>query len=115
MSKPKHTPGPWKAHSTYGRGLSEERFSLMGAVSSDDGFNVAQCEADAKIEDWQERREIMDANAALIAAAPEMLEALEDILSYAQAHGEFGLDYTDDQTLEEVLCALINKAKGGGQ
>lgn len=53
----KHTPGPWEIH--------EE------VVYSTDGFLIASAEAN-----YEDHIEIQAANAKLIAAAPELLNAL---------------------------------------
>ena len=62
MSNTKHTPGPW----TYaiGQGLYEQRY----VIDSTPGRALAVCAG------FEPRNE---ANARLIAAAPELLEALE--------------------------------------
>lgn len=59
MSKPKFTPGPW--HVDYRRGWR---------VWSDDGMLVASCD----------HADFDEANACLIAAAPELYAALAGIL-----------------------------------
>ena len=67
----KHTPGPWYV----GSGTYEGRnIYSVASVTDDEGFTyqpiVASAEDDG-IKCW-------DANARLIAAAPDLLEALED-------------------------------------
>lgn len=59
--------------------------------------------------DWEEvpfaiKFEAAEANAKLMAAAPEMLEALERVAAY--------LDKEDDQDLVRAVEAAIAKAKG---
>lgn len=79
MEKPTHTPGPWTLDRTDGlapvfilpRGTDDSRFSI-GKVDSigtyhPDGLTAARAE--------------MLANARLIASAPELLGALEAIVS----------------------------------
>lgn len=61
-SKNKHTPGPWKVVKSKGYSQLTEIVSIDGPVLSE-GFGV--------------NHESDQANAHLIAAAPEMLEALE--------------------------------------
>jgi hypothetical protein len=92
MNKPKHTPGPWS-------GSRESINAPSGRLIAENMFIGTQ--------------EEFEANARLIAAAPDGLELAEEILAYAEAHGQFGLDFRDGQTLEDVLKAFIAKATGG--
>lgn len=92
MSKTKHTPGPWE-------------------------YNVGM----ASIYSVQEKKKICvlthenEANAHLIAAAPELLEALE-ALSSLQVRGHALIDrlqFSDEgRELSKKICAAIAKAKG---
>ncbi len=68
MSTPKHTPGPWVIHPA-----DEKHPEYSGHVMTTDGYSVADC-----VLSWSsiERCEQI-ANARLIAAAPEMLLALQ--------------------------------------
>ena len=67
---------------------------------------------------WRKRAEVKQANAALIAAAPEMLAALEAVLAVAsQSAGIAGWHSNGDlagwgELLPEVGEAIV-KAKGG--
>lgn len=64
MTKPKHTPGPWRVT------LPDECI-----VTNDDGHEVADCSM------WYEDLPaVCAANARLIAAAPDMLAALKAII-----------------------------------
>ena len=67
----KHTPGPWKWVQLDFSGYYHELHDKSGTVICDDGS--AQGEYSAQID-------VKGANARLIAAAPELLEALEDAL-----------------------------------
>jgi len=90
MSDAKHTPGPW-AVSTQGVGFE---------VDSADGWQVAQ--AQQRHEDGRGKEATMRlANARLIAAAPELLEALQFVMS---AHGE-QLDSAFQQAQEAITKA----------
>jgi len=84
----KHTPGPWNYdRSGYSLYVNSGR-ELVTALSMDG-----------------KRLETSEANARLIAAAPDMLDALMDFVSY------FGHD--NDNGLDEMLTnarAAINKA-----
>jgi len=73
----KHTPGPW----TYSR--SEQRGHWRFYVAQADGARYTPHYSDVAtliaetVSD--ERRSIQEANARLIAAAPDLLEALKDV------------------------------------
>lgn len=66
MANEKWTPGPWKAE--------------MPLIQSQDGETVSVIKCREPI---RERRELLEANAHLIAAAPELYEALNDLLNEA--------------------------------
>jgi hypothetical protein len=94
-----HTPGPWKIS--------------HGGTIEDDGFSIVTDNAAARhikviTESWpysivdRQHREELSANARLIAAAPELLAALE---SYVGKFGNCGKVY-------EAGRAAIEKAKG---
>ena len=98
MTQFKGTPGPWR--------VSEKRGDLIdirhennepGAMS----LNLAQVVAR---QSWLREAE---ANARLIAAAPELLEALRDLLIRTSELDEYG----EDCTFAKARAA-INKATG---
>lgn len=97
LSKPKHTPGPW----TVDRPSAPKYATGINA----DGFQVVLWLPDP--EKSSKTREELDANARLIAAAPEMLEALELVYRDLIANGE----NADAEQLTVVKTA-IRKAKG---
>lgn len=79
----KHTPGPWEAV----RYESEVRESIDG--ESWNGYHIKQpdsglCDV-AYVDDVDFGPEIAEANARLIAAAPEMLAALKYIARFSNA------------------------------
>jgi len=81
-----HTPGPWKA-----------RIRRQGShVTGPDGFSVAHVGTDA--------------NARLIAAAPDLLEACR-LACLVMAKGN-GLSYADRREAHEAVIAAIHKAEG---
>jgi len=84
-TKPKHTPGPWKAHAEGGTVFGE--LGLLIASTPDRNAE----------------------NARLIAAAPELLEALECLLSLG-ASEHFGK--WDDWEEVKAAKAAIAKAQG---
>jgi hypothetical protein len=85
-----HTPGPWKFGSK-----ADSNFYKRN-ISGVDGYHVA---AVSSRDDHE-----VDANARLIAAAPDLLEALQHLMV---AHGE-QLDYAFQQAQEAIA-----KATGG--
>lgn len=95
MSEYKHTPGPWKA---------EKSNNCIAIVSGDYGYGVAKTYGTGK-EDTL--------NARLIAAAPELLEALKlcipELKEWMRNHGE------DIGTLDVIKKAQAAIAKAEGK
>ena len=75
----KHTPGPWKAQTH----ISLDRMEIRDA----NGRRIAECAMDFPMS-----AKTHDANASLIAAAPELLEALQEIVAAADGEGWSQLD-----------------------
>ncbi len=99
-----HTPGPWNCKSPHYTGLS------AGIVR--DAFNdpIADCRySEIPIRDKKTPEQI-DANARLIAAAPEMKNLLLYALHYIETPG----DFTETERLEfcQDIDDLIAKAEG---
>lgn len=67
----KHTPGPWTAHAEPCRGLRTDGNGVVTAPCGDGVFVIAVPTLN------EYRREECEANARLIAAAPELREALQ--------------------------------------
>ena len=90
--KTKHTPGPWSVRETRG---------LKGSIYGPDARSVAS------VGNAQRSYEVLEANAQLIAAAPEMLARLKEI------HSESGCA-KDDPSWRGACpeCVLIAKAEG---
>ena len=115
----KHTPGPWKLcfHLSSKENDSKCPCGFPGHIWGSDGDNVV-CTIGPIIVPGEEalspgryKRETEIANAHLIAAAPDMLEALEAIEKSCP---------TDDDVTKEFYAAwkklesAIRKAKGEG-
>ena len=85
-----HTPGPWHVVTIDGS---------IGSVEAEDGSAVAQAQPRGTLRnpDHNERR----ANTRLIAAAPELLEALIDLVDACDGN------YME---LTDIAKAAINKA-----
>lgn len=91
MSEAKFTPGPWifRKCSAYGISISaKDGESIIGAM---------ECQNTAFLE-------ICDEDAHLIAAAPELYEALEAVISYGAMTGA---DWVSDK-----VYAALAKARG---
>ena len=88
-----HTPGPWRWTNTGYRHLKTN----AGADVHDFGCGCCSCTGD-----------LSDADARLIAAAPELLEALESMVEMVEMNG-FGKAYAMD-----IARAAIAKARGQG-
>ena len=95
MSKPKHTPGPWRVT------LPDECI-----VTNDDGHEVADCSA------WYEGfPETCAANARLIAAAPDMLAALKKIIATGNTPPLPGESAEDMLKEFNAFCEIIDDAE----
>ena len=77
MKEFKGTPGPWVVDAN----VVQARWNIDDAK----GNSVALTHQLPGDKDWQKR----DANTHLIAAAPELLEALQDALHAYDKHGEY--------------------------
>lgn len=97
MGKAKHTDGPW---------IAAPYSSMVGApvVASPNGRSIANVTYFGLGADFQNHDDESAANARLIAAAPDLLEALEFIADPLSGyiHGE----------AFDKACAAIKKAKG---
>jgi hypothetical protein len=95
----KYTPGPWELRNEFGmQGLIYPR-QAANPVASVTGYYTLTRQTEA--------------NARLIAAAPELLEALELLVStYFDTSGAHGLN---EREIVDKAYAAIAKAKGGQQ
>jgi len=97
--KSKHTPGPWEAS----EGETYRRYDIEAV-----GGIIAQTEGDTETD---------EANANLIAAAPDMLKALKDsiLLIRHWGSGEALSDariWEKQESVCKAICAAIAKAEG---
>ena len=96
MAHTKHTPGPWRTHKrTKNVGIFADT-PTMSSVPIAEVCGVC-------VDD-------VDANARLIAAAPDLLEASR-LACLVMAKGN-GLSYKDRQEAHEACIAAIAKAEG---
>ena len=94
-----HTPGPWKASQTHPAG----DWCIHAAGIP---WQLAYLAASDKIE-WP-----LEANARLIAAAPDQNAALIKVIEWYSVNGGGAPTYTDHFPIEEVRAAIA-KATGG--
>ena len=92
----KHTPGPWE--------IKRHFDSCYRYISAPEHIALAQV---VWCVEEEERSPVCEANAHLIAAAPELLEALENLLKVYE--GEGGAQHHAG----DMARAAIAKAKGG--
>lgn len=107
-----HTPAPWLYECKPGRADG-----FVFSESQPEGFNICTIEPDVRITHDDRRRsddwvfsEQRAADARLIAAAPDLLAALQTIVNSEEYHGETVV--CDFQTLQTVARAAIAKARG---
>lgn len=104
----KHTPAPWRVSSESPRIIQKD----YRAIGSDAGFLIASTMGHDNSGFYASEQEA-DANARLIAAAPELLEALE---MCTKAMASVLPDFNPyDQAAYDKARAAIAKAKGEEQ
>lgn len=110
MSAPKHTPGPWFVEPILLPPLNRRR--ACGGVIVARGVNIATVWGDEEVEPSfrTPKGAEADANAALVAAAPELLEALRKCVGALVA--DVADDSKDYPTVVHEAWAAIAKAKG---
>ena len=95
----KHTPGPWRSH------VAHELLNVVAdSVVSVDGLHVAD------VASYGASIATRNANAHLIAAAPELLEALYAALPCVEESEEF--DKPHSPKLSVTIRALLANAEG---
>lgn len=109
MTKSKHTPGPWFIPKYGDIDEAEINFTHPNGKT----YTIAKAFSGLGGNDFKEQH----ANAHLIAAAPDLLEALEEI---AQGMGAYNVDPLEhaNNVIEEaksIARAAIAKAKGDSQ
>ena len=104
MNTPKHTPGPWE---TYG----DDKSDIRPATKAGKNRIIAQCPG------YKTERQ---ANARLIAAAPDLLEALQRAVACGIVPTTSVLDggaasYSEQVRTADAIRAAIAKATGEQQ
>ena len=95
----KYTPGPWEAMGTWVRSPMHQPEGLPR------GVQIAECRDGYFLPFTEEAK----ANARLIAAAPELLEALVEALAFCEAN-----TYGGDDTAALIVKARAAIAKAAG-
>ena len=80
MSEKKHTPGPWRRYLNHGAYVKDPQFAELG-IEQSEGANMTVA---LIVTDVPELQEAAEANADLIAAGPELLEAAKAALKCAE-------------------------------
>ena len=112
-SQTQHTPGPWKFNQPYiVKANSDPNGSCGDSVIAITSNTVSHVRFAANVASFEDA-----ANARLISAAPELLEALQAMLSAMWNHFEYYHDGDDDDWTSCELAldkarAAIAKAKG---
>ena len=97
----KHSPGPWFVHE------DDEEQTMTVQFEAMPSYYIPLW---GKLFSDQPPSDTDRANAHLIAAAPDMLEALEAAYDWHEAYGDPRLE--TDRDLVETLGAAITKARG---
>lgn len=114
MVEAKFTPGPWRVaqmHAQTGMGMNDGAWAVS-APEADDGMGkriaLVDCQTDYKRgQGYKTQCPERDANAALIAAAPDLFDALTKIVDV------FGVQFTDgllsheEDALAQARAALL--------
>lgn len=101
MTNTTHTPGPWMVHET---GFYTNPFKITARGKHGAVANIPHSEITTTAR--------QSANARLIAAAPELLAALEGMDEELSLWGEDTLETMNLTARSEAIRAAIAKAKG---
>ncbi len=109
MSKPKHTPGPWGSELGNRWVFASKLRNETKQSKANGAFAVCGCELLARkgatAKEVRALREETEANALLISAAPELLDAAEMALEMALGGPRFPHNLA-------MIRAAISKARG---
>lgn len=97
----KHTPGPWKWSDQYTHPSGKPAWTLLGRHGL---YGILTCDQGSAPQDLSD-----EANARLIAAAPELLAALQ----IAVRQNSHDMQMTGEEL--RICAAAIAKATGGAQ
>lgn len=96
----KHTPGPWRA----------DCFTIRAECNDIVIANMRGPDLRNRGSEWKEDMDYRMGNVRLAAAAPELLEALSDLLAMCQRQTDFNDD--GDGCMFDRCRAAITKATG---
>ncbi|MBA1366795.1 hypothetical protein [Burkholderia gladioli] len=104
-SKQQWTPGPWEWDDRYpSSNTGEKTWSLIGA----NGYGILSCDGEENSPQGLND----DANAKLIAAAPELVEALQAIAQYGSDTLSGRIDGPDDREWQrEAVLEMTRRAR----
>ena len=109
-AKIRHTPGPWVV-----RTIDQS----LATVETQDGEYIICNAAQLRGDDWKTEHAERKANARLIAAAPEMLDALDGLAAQVRPlWAELDIDRFQHSALKEAYdfaCKVAGKAQGEPQ
>lgn len=109
----KHTPGPWRIEPVLCNGNPNNTHMVCGGRT---GTPAEQCYiADCRVSSYYRTKEETDANAHLIAAAPELLAACKrfekELREFVESE-KGDIDNFPSQDLMYAILAAIAKAEG---
>lgn len=96
--KTKHTPGPWR--------FNKNKTALLALNKNNEHVFIYNASPYNSMEPSSK-------DAALIAAAPEMLSALEDCLNEFDKYQQYFPKNAKIEQFMDKLGVILNKAKGG--
>jgi hypothetical protein len=111
MGETKHTPGPWHVDDGTFEGIE------TGVYSADALICVAENGECMEMAFGDERWSVHEANARLIAAAPDLLAALSRLheIAHGSWFGDDGTDSDEERAAMVAARAAIAKATGPKQ
>lgn len=106
MNKLKHTPGPWRVINAGMSNVVAPPVFVASIAAENVGLERARVQSyNSPDDEWDYPPEQAEADTYLIAAAPDMLEALEAVAHY--------IECTDAKIgSESLIFSAIAKAKG---
>lgn len=97
MTQIKHTPGPWQVNET-------NKPSMLSISKPDIEWAIASLYCDPMSEE-------MEANATLIAAAPQLLEKLSILITAIETEGGYDAYYTEIKEAKEFYNKITGTEK----
>ncbi len=113
MSKTKHTPAPWSVDLETGEIKAADEQVTIGTIYGVDDYPCLDDDDDEGVQAWNLE---CHANARLIAAAPGLLEVLEQLLDIEKTgvseRGRWYMIVYSTETAQKIRAAIA-AAKGG--